>query len=184
MHRRQKDAFQKMIAPSLGRLFSTAYRLAGNVADAEDLVQDACVAAWEQLDRLIGMEYPERWLLRVLYHRFVDGARRRARAPVVPLHDDTERRGSACQDGLLTGLDELTDRARAFRAACARLSESHRVLLSLRAEGYALPEIAEITGIDSSVLRGRLHRARENLARHLADTSEVDGHATRFRSNS
>lgn len=182
MNRRQKDAFQKTIAPSLGRLFSTAYRLAGNVADAEDLVQDTCVAAWEQLDSLIEMEYPERWLLRVLYHRFIDGARRRARAPVVTLHDDAERRSGTCQEAFLTGIDDLTDRERAFRAACASLSDSHRALLSLRAEGYALPEIAEITGIDSAALRGRLHRARENFARHLADASATDGHRSRLRS--
>jgi DNA-directed RNA polymerase specialized sigma24 family protein len=81
-------------------------------------------------------------------------------------------------------LGELTDRERAFLAACAKLSEPHRMMLSLRAEGYALPEIAAIMGIDNAVLRGRLHRARRNLAGHLAAEPATDAPRVRHRSQS
>ena len=160
-----------------------AYRLAGNVPDAEDLVQDTCVAAWDKLGELKAMEHPDRWLLRVLYNRFVDGARRQAHAPVVVLYGGMESPGEASADESQGDLGELTGRERAFLDACARLSESHRALLALRAEGYALPEIAELTGIDLAVLRGRLHRARVSLARHLADATETDGPQSRLRSH-
>jgi DNA-directed RNA polymerase specialized sigma24 family protein len=43
------------------------------------------------------------------------------------------------------------------------------VLLTLRAEGYELPEIAEITGIERDALGARLRRARLRLAQVLAD---------------
>jgi hypothetical protein len=48
-------------------------------------------------------------------------------------------------------------------------------VLTLRAEGHDLAEIESITGIAREVLRGRLHRARRSLARHL---TERDGTTT------
>jgi len=170
MSRHKQRVFQQAIAPSLPRLFRLAYRLTGSVTDAEDLVQDTCVAACEKLDGLGDMEHPDRWLLRVLHNRFIDGARRQTRAPVVNLHDVAPSAAVASPAEESHGdLAELTERERAFLSACAKLSSEHRAVLSLRAEGYALPEIAAITGIDQSVLRGRLHRARRSLARHLVE---------------
>jgi RNA polymerase sigma-70 factor (ECF subfamily) len=185
MSRQKRRAFQQSIAPTLPRLFRLAYRLTGSVPDAEDLVQDTCVAACERLEGLTDIEHPDRWLLRVLHNRFIDGARRQSRAPVVNLHDVAplvvvdalaeERHGD---------IAELTERERAFLAACAKLSDQHRMMLSLRAEGYALPEIAGIMDIDNSVLRGRLHRARQSLAQHLAEELATDAPQARHRSQS
>ncbi|MGC8000749.1 RNA polymerase sigma factor, partial [Salmonella enterica] len=42
------QAFQRLIEPLLAGLYRAAYRLAGNRADAQDLVQDTCVLAWER----------------------------------------------------------------------------------------------------------------------------------------
>lgn len=185
MSRQKQRAFQRSIAPTLPRLFRLAYRLTGSVPDAEDLVQDTCVAACEKLDTLKAMEHPDRWLLRVLNNRFIDGARRESRAPVVNIHDvalsaTVVERAEESQGDLA----ELTERERAFLAACAKLSDDHRMMLSLRAEGYALPEIAEITGIEGSALRGRLHRARQSLAQHLTEEPATDAPKARHRSQS
>jgi RNA polymerase sigma-70 factor (ECF subfamily) len=185
MPRQQHRTFQLSIAPTLPRLFRLAYRLTGNVADAEDLVQDACLAARERLEELRCMEHPDRWLLRVLHNRFVDRARRQSRAPVVNLHDVAPAAPLDIRAAEFDAdLAELTARERAFLAACAKLSDPHRVLLSLRAEGYALPEIADITGIDKAVLRGRLHRARLSLAQHLAEELAMGEPNARHRSQS
>ncbi len=48
--------------------------------------------------------------------------------------------------------------------AFLQLDGVQRTLLSLRAEGYELPEIEAVTGIDRNVLSARLHRARLRLA--------------------
>ena len=133
MSRQKQRAFQRSIAPTLPRLFRLAYRLTGSVPDAEDLVQDTCVAACEKLDTLKAMEHPDRWLLRVLNNRFIDGARRESRAPVVNIHDvalsaTVVERAEESQGDLA----ELTERERAFLAACAKLSDDHRMMLSLR----------------------------------------------------
>lgn len=168
--------FRAQIEPHLTRLYRAAHRLAGNRLDAEDLVQDTCLRAWEQLPQPRGSGSLDRWLLSILYHRFIDESRRRKRAPVRPLdgaRDPTDivASGDPRPDELL----ERAESERALDAAWLELERSQQILLALRAEGYGLEEIEEITGISRKVLRARLHRARRSLARHL-QAAEIAAH--------
>src|SRR5688572_8622473 len=106
----KKRQFDALIAPHLERLFRAACRLLGNAADAQDLVQDTCVTACENLAELGANTHPLRWLLRVQHNRFIDGARRRRRAPVVVL-DVTARAAAMLSDR--PGPDELLLQAEA-----------------------------------------------------------------------
>ena len=54
--------FARLIAPHADALFRAAYRLTGNRADAEDLVQDVCVRAFANLPTLETLERPKAWL--------------------------------------------------------------------------------------------------------------------------
>ena len=110
--------FEALIEQKLARLYRAAYRLAGNVEDAEDLVQDTCTLALENLTALDASEHPDRWLLRVLYNRFVDGSRRRKRFPVVPLNGSSAvSMPFASREPGPEDLAELADRGRAFDRA-------------------------------------------------------------------
>ncbi|HWL62327.1 MAG TPA: RNA polymerase sigma factor [Steroidobacteraceae bacterium] len=57
--------FHRLIEPHLDALFRAAYRLTRNRPDAEDLVQEACVRAFERLDSLSEEGAVKSWLLRV-----------------------------------------------------------------------------------------------------------------------
>jgi RNA polymerase sigma-70 factor (ECF subfamily) len=164
---RRHETFDTRIAPELGLLFRAAWRLTGNRADAQDLVQDTCVLACENLRTLEEADHPDRWLLRVLYHRFIDGTRRRRRSPVVPPGKDEELALPATDEPGPEDLALQSEQERALQEACDKLSDTQRALLTLRAEGYGLDEIETITGIGKDVLRARLHRARLSLARYL-----------------
>jgi len=174
--------FETLIAPWLDDLYRVAWRLAGNRPDAEDLVQDTCTIACQSFDQLAEADRPDSWLIRVMYNRFIDGTRRRQRSPVVAFD------GNAGADETVSsapGPDELALRDESERSvlrACARLSDTHRVLLSLRAEGYGLAEIERITGISRSVLRARLHRARLSLASHLDEQTQETAALSRLGS--
>ena len=80
--------FRELVAPHLAALFRSAYRLTGNRADAEDVVQEVCVRAYTHLATLRTLEQPKSWLLKIAYRVFVDGARRRARSPVRATAED------------------------------------------------------------------------------------------------
>jgi DNA-directed RNA polymerase specialized sigma24 family protein len=103
----------------------------------------------------------------------------RAAQPVCGRHAPRASIAACAEDG--TGLavstasphrtpeDSASDaqREEVLHRAWLALDSSHRALLALRAEGYTLAEIAEITGVAPDALNTRLYRARRSLARHL-----------------
>lgn len=172
MPRERLQEFQASIEPLLGALYRAAYRLTANRADAQDLVQETCVLAWERLPGLEDASHIEHWLLRALYHRFIDGTRRSKRAPVRLSNADDDPANDASSPA--PGPDALAEHAeleRRLDAAWLKLEPDHRVVIALRAEGYGLAEIEAITGVERAALRARLHRARRSLARHLENHS-------------
>jgi RNA polymerase sigma-70 factor (ECF subfamily) len=161
------DRFDALVAPHLATLLRVAYRLVRNRADAQDLVQETCIAACEHPADLRGADHPVRWLLRVLHNRFIDRTRRRKSSQLVPLDQAEAENPLVCGN---PGPEESllhSDAQDALARAFLRLEEAQRTLLVLRIEGYDLSEIEAITGIGREVLRARLHRARRSLARHL-----------------
>ncbi len=76
-------------------------------------------------------------------------------------------------------LAELADDERVFHRAWMRLEPVQRALLGLRAEGFGLVEIEEITAISRDVLRARLHRARRSLTQYLKDAEGATQAPTR-----
>jgi RNA polymerase sigma factor (sigma-70 family) len=168
-----------LVAEHLDTLFRVAYRLTQNRPDAQDLVQDTCVAAAENMDALGAMDTPLHWLLRVMQNRFLDSARRRQRSPFVA-PGRAQHALHVVSDA--PGPEELLQQAEGegvLQRAFLRLDEMQRTLLSLRAEGYGLTEIETITGLAKEVLRARLHRARRALAQHMDELSAAAAPASR-----
>jgi RNA polymerase sigma-70 factor (ECF subfamily) len=165
-----KQQFNVLVRPHLETLYRVAYRLVRNTADAQDLVQDTCVAACKCLPELAAADSPLRWLLRVQQNRFIDGVRRNRSSPVVAacdVHEAAPPVGQLLDPELLL---QQSQNEQLLEQAFLKLDEMQRTLLGLRIEGYDLQEIEAITGVDRKVLSKRLHRARQSLARHLMDT--------------
>ena len=165
--RDRQTALERLLRPHFDRLYRLAYRLCGNRADAEDLFQDVLVKAFDKADTIAELDNPGTWLSRVMYNRFVDTTRQRAR-----------RRLTTVADGELGGggLENLggpaaaeadaarLERRKTLEQALAKLSEEHRVVVLLHdTEGYKIKEIEELTGIPAGTVKSRLHRARSRL---------------------
>src|SRR5262245_38886703 len=163
------DRFDTLVAPHMDMLLRVAHRLARNPHDAQDLVQDTCVAACEHPAEMEAATHPKRWLLRVLHNRFIDVVRRHRRNPLVALEEAPSALNLASDQPGPEALQEQADDERAFVHAFLQLDPVQRTVLTLRAEGHDLAEIEAITGIGREVLRGRLHRARRSLARYLTE---------------
>jgi RNA polymerase sigma factor (sigma-70 family) len=163
------DINESRLAGEVENIFRVAYRLTGNLHDAEDLVQDVCERALSKAPEFAAAEDCRRWLLRVLYNCFVDGRRHRQRSPFVASapspETDAAMLGAAAADP--EALAVQSDAESALARAWARLEPAQQVLLLLRAEGHDLDEIARIAEIDKPALSSRLHRARSSLAKYL-----------------
>jgi RNA polymerase sigma-70 factor (ECF subfamily) len=159
--------FRDLVAPHLPALFRSAYRLTGNRADAEDVVQDVCVRAYANLHTLRALTQPKSWLFKIAYRVFVDGARRRARSPVQATAEDFDATRVSEQPGPDDSVEgELAERR--VLAALAKLDTEQRALLALHVEGYSSSELETFTGLSTDVLKARLYRARVRLGKLLA----------------
>jgi len=150
-------------------IFRVAYRLTGNRTDAEDLTQDVCEQALRKAPEFATDGDCRRWLLRVLYNRFVDTRRHRKRSPVIVsagIEPDEAMNADASDPEDLAAQSESES---ALVRAWARLDPAQQVLLLLRAEGHRLGDIARIAEIDKAALSSRLYRARSSLARYLEE---------------
>ena len=171
-------AFERLLRPHLDRLYRLAFRLCGNRPDAEDLFQEVLVKAFDRADTLALLDDPATWLCRVMYNRFVDTARQRARRRLTSVEE-----GALGAEGL-AGLGgnpsaEIDagrlESIRALDRALAMLSEEHRIVVLLHdSEGYKIDEIEELTGIKAGTIKSRLHRARARLKEILGlDGTEI-----------
>jgi RNA polymerase sigma-70 factor, ECF subfamily len=160
--------FATVVQPHFAALYRAALRLTRRRPDAEDLVQDVCLRACTRLEDLASVTNPRAWLMRALYHCFVDATRRRRRRPHVTLPDD-EAPGAPASDE--PGPERAAEARRMHERLAAvwhRLDAEQRALLSLHAEGNDLQELAAIFGTNRNALSGRLHRAPQRLAKLLA----------------
>jgi RNA polymerase sigma-70 factor, ECF subfamily len=172
MPQSQTEYFDTLVAPHLETLFRVAYRLVRNTADAEDLVQETCVTACASFAALAAADSSLHWLLRVQQNRFIDSVRRRNRSPVLAEDSwDAEPVATDYPDPEL--LLQQVQNEQLLEQAFQQLDELQRTLLSLRAEGYDLPEIESITGVGRKVLSVKLHRARLCLSRKLAGHTNI-----------
>jgi RNA polymerase sigma-70 factor (ECF subfamily) len=160
------------------RVYRLAYRLTGNVADAEDLTQDVFVRVFRSLDTYTPGTF-EGWLHRVTTNLFLDGARRRQRIRFDALSDE---RAARLTSSLATPHEQYADRTldADIELALAQLPPEFRAAVVLcDIEGLSYEEIAGILDAKLGTVRSRIHRGRAMLRRHLAHRAPAPGR-TRF----
>lgn len=165
------SSFEVLVHPHISYLYRLAFRFCGNQEDAEDLVQDLLVKLYPRHSELVKVEKLRPWLVTSLYRMFVDGTRRKARSPLELIDNETAFYESVANadftpDQTLAE-DQRIDR---LQKAFARLSENHRVLLTLHdIEGYRLLELQSMLDVPVGTLKSRIHRARARLREILKD---------------
>jgi len=166
---KRDNAFEVLIRPHLQPLYRVAYRLTGRREDAEDLIQELLMKLYPRHREIEAIERLRPWLLRVMYCQFIDNHRRHSRSPLHLASDSTTTASDpleylAAADGDPEADAEQAAQNRELLTAIARLSEDHRIVLSLHdIEGYTLEEIQTTLDCPIGTLKSRLHRARARL---------------------
>lgn len=154
-----------------------AYRLTGRREDAEDLVQELLTKLYPRCHELETIERLRPWLLRVLYCQFIDNHRRHSRSPLSLASDLSDRTSEPLEYLTAPGNPEAdadqAEQTGLLLVAIARLSEDHRIVLSLHdVEGYKLEEIQAVLDCPIGTLKSRLHRARARLRELLEEADQ------------
>jgi len=142
----------------LDRLYRAALGLTGSPADAEDLVQDACVRVLTK-PRLVSDD-DLGYLLRVLRNTFISNRRTAARRPATAMApEDLERfEANAATD------PERAFEARALYGRIAELPEHQRdVLVAVDLLGLSYKDAADRLDVPTGTVMSRLYRARQAL---------------------
>jgi RNA polymerase sigma-70 factor, ECF subfamily len=137
-------------------------RITGDVSLAEDAVQDACAAAWQQWRRDGVPTNPANWLVAVARRRAVDFLRREAaRAGKETLAMQEWADASATDDAAIAGDDQL---ALLFACCHPALDPSARVTLTLRTVcGLSVTSIAGLLLLSEATIAQRLVRAKRKI---------------------
>ncbi len=154
-------AFEELVELYRLDVLRVAARIVGP-DEADDVTQDAFLRAFHKLDTFRGESF-RAWLLRITHNRALNVVARRKPEPVDPAdHDRQEEEASRRQDPARS-LEDSERRAR-LAGKLEQLRPAHRSVLVLRdLEGFSYEEIAEITDSPLGSVKGRLHRAREEL---------------------
>lgn len=169
----QPKRFEALLRPHFDALYAAARRITLVKTDAEDLVQEVCIKAYKCLDELEPLEYRRAWLLKVLYHTFIDTQRANQRSPVDLAEtgvDSVEPEGISESDWRPDEMADQEIRVERILRAMSCLSGNQCTLVALRdIEGLSIDELCQLTGLPAGTIKSQLHRTRAKLGRLLSN---------------
>lgn len=156
-------AYDLLVRRHMRRAFAVALRLLGQHQDAEDLVQEAFIAALEKIDTFDTNRDFAPWFYRILVNRCLNARKSLARRSGVDL--PIEAMSPDASPLVETERSEMRSR---LKSAMSLLPERQRLIVSMfDLEGFSSPEIAEVMGISDGTVRWHLHQARRVLREAL-----------------
>jgi RNA polymerase sigma-70 factor (ECF subfamily) len=157
-------------------IFSFAYRFLGSKEEAEDVLQDTFLRAYQYREHWDGKRARiSTWLYTIAANRCRDELRKRSRRKETSMNvaDDDGRNLEDCIPSLGSGPDQEARRGEFYgrlRDAVSRLPESLRCVLILsESEGLNYREISKVLGCSLGTVKSRAFRARKQLYKFLKD---------------
>ncbi|HTI14358.1 MAG TPA: sigma-70 family RNA polymerase sigma factor [Dictyobacter sp.] len=168
----QQEIFSMLVERYKDAVQNLAYRMLGNVTEAEDITQEAFVRAYTQLATYRSAHKFSTWLLSIASHLAIDQLRRR-RFLALPLDDVPFLEwivdaGISPEQSALHG--EQQDEIQVY---LQRLPGKYRAVIVLRYwYDFSYEEIANALKLTPALVKARLHRARELLARYMQQAAD------------
>jgi RNA polymerase sigma-70 factor (ECF subfamily) len=160
------DAFAELVERHGPLAYRVALRLLGSHHDAEDVAQEALVAAWQQLPGFKADSAFSTWLYQIVTRRALNRITR-ARPTAASLDQLGDVAGTDNQTAA-TAERDLT--ISAVTSAVTALPPPQRIAIVLHHfEGLSNAEIAVITGSSIAAVRSHLFRGRRTLSEKLAE---------------
>jgi RNA polymerase sigma-70 factor (ECF subfamily) len=176
--------FASVVLPHLADAYALARWLTGDRADAEDVVQEACLRAFRGIGGFAGVN-ARAWLLTIVRHAAYTWLGKNRSASLVMVDDleaveqkQASSGGGALEQGPQTPEAALIAKADARRleAAIAELPVPFRETLVLRdVQGLDYREIAEVTKVPIGTVMSRLARARRRLMERIGTDAPGGG---------
>ena len=175
-----RSAFRKLVERHQRRAFAIALGLVRDENDAREIVQEAFLRVYRNLDKFQGGSSFFTWLYRIVTNLAIDLMRRPAKREVElfdnpSVADEVEATPFVARIDGADPLDVVGRRQLAARIGKAldALPPYHRAVILMRElEGMSYQEMAEAMQVSKGTIMSRLFHARQKLQRALADCYE------------
>jgi len=160
-------AFARLIEAEAPRIYRAVLAVVRSPEDAQEVIQDASIRAWRQLDGLRDPDSWAAWYRRIAVRQAIDRAGRQSRMRLHEIDLD-----SIAEESGLDPTSGWADR-QAVMDALRQLATEDRVLLGLRF-GADLPvaDVAAALDIPLGTAKSRLHRALGRLAAAMGEDDD------------
>ncbi len=161
------EDYKKLVLPIKNKLFRFSLRIVGNVAEAEDVVQEVFIKVWNKRSELGSYKNVEAWCMTLTKNLSIDKLRSKHRRV----------------DSIQEGFDMVSQNASPYQVAVTNdmmsriaqmmdmLPEKQRMVMQLRdIEGMTYKEIAEILNLTLDQVKINLFRARKAIRAKLLNS--------------
>jgi RNA polymerase sigma-70 factor (sigma-E family) len=161
--------FERFVTDHTGLLLRTAYLMAGNLAEAEDLVQEATLRVARHWPRVRVMDYPAAYARQVLVNLALDGAVKRARRTSELAAADSAGAREPVDIRAQRALREV-DNQQELLGVLATMTARQRAVIVLRYwEDLPEAEVAEILGCSVGTVKSTASRGLAQLRTTIRD---------------
>jgi RNA polymerase sigma-70 factor (ECF subfamily) len=164
----------RFISDNLRRIFRLIYRIVGNVADAQDLTQEAFIKALQREDQLKDAEKAAHWLSRIASNTAIDFLRRHGKVnfcEIDALAEPLSEPSDSPEQAVLR-----SERQAYLEEGLAVLTERERTALILRdVEGLPAEEVARRLNCSKATVRSHIANARIKFRRYMERSRRTAG---------
>jgi len=149
-------------------MYNTSYRIVNDSMEAEDIMQDSFLAAFDKISTYSGKVSFGAWLKKIVINNSLDSIKKNK----IEVENIEERNHNIKEEDDDDETEDIDYKIEEIRMAINELADGYRIILSLYLiEGYDHEEIGEILGITSSTSRSQLTRAKKKLKEYLETKS-------------
>ncbi len=157
----------RFVAENMRRVFLLIFRIVGNVADAQDLTQEAFIKALQRQDQLKDLKKAAHWLSRIASNTAIDFLRRTGRITFSELDEMPDMVAASSYESPEQAVLRL-ERRDHLSASLAILTERERSALLLRdMEGLPAEEVAVQLSCSKATVRSHIANARVKIRKHF-----------------
>ncbi|HHU82217.1 MAG TPA: sigma-70 family RNA polymerase sigma factor [Firmicutes bacterium] len=152
-------------------LYHFAYRLTGDINDAQDLLQEGFLKAYRSYHRFQPGTAFDRWMFQIIYRLFVDNYRKKRRRPFISSLDEPHPHLEQAKTTDVPDYSNIPEDSalrqelgRTIQEALMLIPENFRVAVILcDIQGLSYEEISQVLGCSLGTVRSRIHRGRRLL---------------------
>jgi len=161
------DDRTRFVTENMRRVFLLIYRMVGNVADAQDLTQEAFIKALQRQDQLKDLGKAAHWLSRIASNTAIDFMRRNGRvsfSDIEDLVDPLATPSSHSPEQILL----RSERSRYMEDGLRLLTDRERTAIIMRdVDGLPADEVAKHLNCSKATVRSHIANARIKFQRYL-----------------